>query len=464
MKKLTLYVIIIPSILIISTITGIMIVNTIPQAITVQVMNQKGQPLHNVEVQGILAIPPSLGNGLRSVFNGKTTINGVYTVTDLVSLRAYTSAWVQYQGTENATKSNPDILVLLTYNTTAGLYTKEISIGFSTVDFLQGQSFMGKGMLDLAKEPSINRTQLTNKGSFSPVNSKIHNIINPDVTRQGTGWLINQLTEKNWPEKGTGNIPLAIVQTDAHSYAGLMTSLVGTVNYNVGIITNIVAKNPSYSIARALWSTSAAAEDAIDVRPNTTAYLAIEGQIDGANLNYCSWNKGITYCHTNVTLYMAGIVNVQIANRNLLTQGGLYNNKGANQYNMTTSYQNYTYKSYEQVDGLNSSQGAPQQEIYSDNLMNETKGLIEPGTGVVNIGSLLATERNTSGILQEKIDALTVTLTSKAGGEMTAMQFDGKQGYTINVEYMESMSAYNIQNGKTVQLRMFNIKLVSNPI
>lgn len=464
MKNRALYVIIIALILIFSILTGITIVNLMPQEITIQVLDQKGQPLHNVDVQGILAVPPAIGNGLRTVFTGKTTVNGVYTVTNLVLLRLYTKEWVNYQGIANAIKSNPDIIILLTYSTTTGLYIKELSIGFSTVNFLQGQSFRSIGVINLAKEPSINRTQLTSKYSDITVNSKINKVVNPELTGQGSGWLINQSTEQTWPESGIGNIPIAMVQTDAHSYAGLLTSLFGTVNYNVGLLTKIDAKNPSYSIAGAMWSTSASTVEVMSISPKMTGYIVVEGQIDGAALNYCNWNKGLTQCYTNTTIYMAGIENIQIVNGYILTQGELYNNTGVNQNIKANNYPNYAYKSFEQVAGLNSSQGNPQQDIYSANVMNETNGLITPGTGVVNIGSLLATEGNTTGILKNEINAITVTLTSKAGGEESNVEFDGNKGYMVIVEFMESTIAYTILNGKIAHLRMFNINLVSNPI
>lgn len=460
--KAKLIVILISIVLIISSIVVILAIQFGPQTISIHVFNQENNGLSNVEVQGIFPVPTTKGIVFQSVFFGKTNDLGIFSDSNLNLLRDYSNNWVGYQPYGMAEISTPDIVVLLTYNDSSNLYVSELSVQFSTTGFLKGQSYSARGIIDLSKTPTYNQSQLQSTISLQKTVSSQNDNLFSDYIRTCkitkstcSGWLVNSNSEK---VSTLENIPLTMVQADANSFAALMFSIGGTINYNIAMLTGLNTNNPSFNVNEPLWTTNSASGYSLGLIENMTGGIAINGQTIGSSFTYYEINNGILYCFNNSTIFLAGMLNIQTPQIKYISWVKGFFENNTNSHQLTNQYQNYSFMRYNTYASLNSSPGDPKQEIYADQIASVK--YLGVDTAVVNIGSILAPLTDYS----QKITPISITLTSKNGGLFTAMQFDCKIDYTVEVNYLMSNLIFTVNNDKSMKLAMFIIQLHSIPI
>lgn len=460
--KKFLYFLVISFVLILSSVIVYSIVQTRPQNISVQVTDHNGNVLNNVQVQGLIPVSPNVGSGLKTIFLGVTGGGGSYTTYKLGTLSEIAKGWLQYQGSTEAGLSSPSIIIILTYNTTSGLYFSETSIEFSTINFLKGKSFNGYGKIDLSKKPDFIPENGTNN---SLVTNDANNFCSDNIPQSHSilscrAWLPVNSTKADWPSYGIGNIPIAMMSTDAHTYGTIMTAFLGKTDYNTAIFTNMNS-NIHYHIFGSMWQTTAVmGVNTGTISPSSTATIYIRGQIIGQEYRFCQWtNKMSPHCYSNTSMFLAGIVNVQTSN-GYISSGWSFNSPNIPNFS-NYLMENNSYSHYENYNGTGSSEGNSYNQVYYSNVVNSTK---YSSIQVVDIGPFLASVLNTSSISLGTILPLEVMLsTPTSNPDIFSTEFDGMSGLTVNFKVLKSDIQYEINGDPSINgyLEPFYIKLES---
>jgi len=80
------------------------------QHFTICIVDENGSPLKDVDIQGVIAVPPNMGSRWETLFIGRTDERGEFILTDLTKVRSIIFKWVNYLG-DKASVSYPNIIL-----------------------------------------------------------------------------------------------------------------------------------------------------------------------------------------------------------------------------------------------------------------------------------------------------------------------------------------------------------------
>lgn len=289
-----------------------------PQTITVYVTDQNNMQLSNVSVQGVMPVPPTMGNGLETVFFGTTDQYGICTITNFSMIDMVAHAWRSYQGNIEFNASSPNILLFMTYQNNKGVFLTSGSVPLSSNNLLNGKSFNGQFKINTSANPDFPNINLSNavKGPSPLLGTPL-----PPYYHIGGAFYWTLVNHTIWPsQNSTGKIPIGwiTVQGTGPVNCTLAISLFSQSNeyVNVGIATdvNVPGATVGYKTGGSIWQTNqsyAGGANTPTVTPGNSVYLYIVGQLEGGLYQLVESTLWGWYYFDNY-MYETGIVNIPI--------------------------------------------------------------------------------------------------------------------------------------------------------
>jgi hypothetical protein len=289
-----------------------------PQTITVYVTDQNNMQLSNVSVQGVMPVPPTMGNGLETVFFGTTDQYGICTITNFSMIDMVAHAWRSYQGNIEFNASSPNILLFMTYQNNKGVFLTSGSVSLSSNNLLNGKSFNGQFKINTSANPDFPNINLSNavKGPSPLLGTPL-----PQYYHIGDAFYWTLVNHTIWPsQNSTGKIPIGwiTVQGTGPVNCTLAISLFSQSNeyVNVGIATdvNVPGATVGYKTGGSIWQTNqsyAGGANTPTVNPGNSVYLYIVGQLEGGLYQLVESTLWGWYYFDNY-MYETGIVNIPI--------------------------------------------------------------------------------------------------------------------------------------------------------
>lgn len=437
-------------------------------ALSVSVVNSNGQPVSNVSVQGLMAIPTSDDGGFRTVFLGITGSNGMYSTTNYSAARNVVDEWSAAVGADTLSYSYPAILVFATYTDQSGTYFTETSIDLSPSQIIAGKSAGTTAVLYLSRKPLLPNPEETATGNMEGPSPGI-----PHPTSSYNYYWV-QVNASYTPVE---EIPTAWIWTNIYAYGCVLTTIIDQqeTSWNVGAATGIdgVTADIGHIAGGTIWQSTENYQNFwVTGYPNPLdGYIYINGTVEGALFReyyrnpYMCGRFGVDCAvPTNNYQYDVGIVNVS-ANSQGIVGGGLPGNPPY----LSQITKNFTMTYFNDYTGEGSSPQGPNQTIYN---LQFVKYFSDNDTGWINIGvdvgAILVATLTAADIAIPPLVALSLvgTVSGSTTGSIASLsnlEFDAPKGYGIDVYVAVDNVNYTLSNGYTGQIPLMGTEVLGFP-
>lgn len=260
------------------------------QVFAFYIIDDSGRSIANVSIQAIIPEPPDIAGSWRTLFIGKTDEHGVYIERNLTSVRNVMNEWISYLG-DDAASSYPHIVLLLTYNSSNGLYIDQASIGLNPIEIQRGKSYSLTKTMHINRRPDApSHSRIIKTSTISEVNkrglirdSSTLSYLPPSKPSEISPYHIWILVDSYiWPSSGYGKIPVAWIESSS-SFGSLSAMIFTTssVEFNIGYA--VESSGTTFKAGATLWSTTKHFAQSYEFpEQGTTGYIYIKGKIEAA--------------------------------------------------------------------------------------------------------------------------------------------------------------------------------------
>ncbi|MGC8693489.1 MAG: Hint domain-containing protein [Thermoplasmata archaeon] len=408
--------------------------------------------LSNVNVQGVMPVPPTMGNGLDTVFLGTTDQYGICTITNFSLIDMVYHAWRSYQGSFFANHSYPDIVIYLTYVIKNNTYFAETSIHTNPAQIVADKSFSVSYSINLNSKAQYTNTTLIT--SAPPLTS----LPPTQPINAYECWI--QIQNNTYPSSGYGQIPVAWITANGGAYGLISMAIFNTAstNYNIGIATGVDGGTVGYDTGATLWTTTEQFGETytIPINYSGNGYIYVNGQVEGAlyQLFYVTAHGTIP---TNDYQYEAGIINIQV-NSNGDINGGI-NSGNPPQINQID--QNYTLTYYNSITGNGNL--SPNYQVNSTQFVDTYAAYditwIDIG---VDVGAILVWALGPEVAIPADI-ALSIAgsvSSSSTSFSMSWVQYDALNGYDADLYVFVGNEQYTMSNNYEGYIPLMGIDIL----
>jgi|GEM_PF-6113494 len=467
MNKVTLVIIV----FFILLALGFSFVYSNTQHFTICIVDENGSPLKNVDIQGVIPVPPNMGSRWETLFIGRTDERGEFILTDLTKVRSIISKWINYLG-DKASVSYPNIILFLTYNC-SGLYVDQASIRLNPIEIMDGKSYALTKVIHINRKPDAPahpRVVKVERLSDAIIRRK-HNEFNvfsylppskPSVYSPYHIWVM--IGDYIWPSTGYGKIPIAWIESSS-VFGSLSVGIVTyhSTNFNIGYA--IESTGTTFKAGATLWSVTGHFSKSYEFpEQGDTGYIYIKGKIEAARyqLAYVDQHGDIVY-YLDVYQDDIAIVDLNMDGSEIL--GGIEDGfpPQINYIDDEFSYEYYTHDT-----GTGSIYGDYAYHIHSDDFVDTYAASdytwIDLAAAAGSILLWVSGGDPVAGIAVGVLSKLVASISSSYIQISYAdVDYDSYNRYDIYVYVRVGSTNYIMSNGEEGRIPLMGIKIIGYP-